>query len=86
MNPMNPQEVENLRKAANVAHVLPDIMPEIDGMTRSTMLTVFNKLSKGELTPSEAMAYWYEMYSYHRLGQRLKATAAQAEQVTDRRP
>lgn len=84
-NPMDPQEVERLRKAANVAHVLPDILPEIDSMTKTTMTKVFTKLSKGELTPSEAMSYWYEMYSYHRLSLRLNATAKEAEQLTDRR-
>lgn len=82
---MNPQEIERLRKAANIASVLPDLSPEIEKMQESTMSQVFGKLSKGELTPEEALSYWYEMYSYHRLSNRLRVVASTAEQVTDRR-
>ena len=85
MDRMNPQNVELLRKAANIASAMDDIMPEIDKMMETTMSQVFMKIGKAELTPEDALSYWYEMYSYHRLANRLRSQAKMAEQVTDRR-
>jgi hypothetical protein len=82
---MTPEEVENLRIAADLQSVLPSITTEIDAMTRSVMNRVYIAIGKGELTPEEAMSYWMEMYSYHRLAGRLNTRAEMANQVVTTR-
>lgn len=83
MDPMNPQDVERLRKAANIASVMEDLAPELEAMEKSTKSKVYMAISKGELTPDQALSYWYEMHSYHRLSERLRLQVVTAQQVTE---
>lgn len=79
---LTPEDVEQLRLSAELQSVLPTITGEIDAMSKSVMNRVYIAISKGELTPEEAMSYWMEMYSYHRLTGRLNGRAKLADQVT----
>lgn len=82
---MTPEQIEQFRIAADLQSVLPSITTEIDAMAKSVMNRVYMAISKGELTPEEAMSYWMEMYSYHRLAGRLNTRADMANQVTETR-
>jgi hypothetical protein len=82
MNKPTDKELADMRSAAKLASSFPEIEHEIDGMSRSTMLSVFADIRNGTLTPDKAMSYWMEMYSYSRLIKRFETKAALATKVT----
>lgn len=82
-NNPTPEELANLRAAADLQNVMPTLDTEISGMMNSTMQAVFGKIRKGELTDEEALSYWMEMYAYSRLNTRLKDRASLANAITE---
>lgn len=83
MNTLTPDEMAQLRIAADLDSVMPTLDEEIGSMRKSTETKVYLAIAKGELTPDEAMAYWMEMYAYKRLETRIHDKASQAASVTE---
>jgi hypothetical protein len=79
------QEIADLRAAASIQHVLPEILSEIEAMEQSTRTQVFGKLRAGTLTPQEALAYWMEVFSYQRLRTKMTSKAELANKITETR-
>lgn len=79
------ERAEKIRDAAFLQSIMPTVTEEIDQMTKTVMFGVFQKISKGILTPQEAMSYWMEVYSYHRLNKRLDSRASFANTAIETR-
>jgi hypothetical protein len=82
MTDPTPAQLAELRQAAKLSSSLPEINVEIDKMIKTLTTSVYQAIRKGELTPTEALAYWMEMYSYERLRTRLEKAALPAQQIT----
>lgn len=85
MEDLTAKQHAELREAAKLASSMPEISHEIDGMSKTTMQSVFADIRNGTLTPDKAMSYWMEMYSYSRLMKRFETKAALAAPITTTR-
>lgn len=73
-----------LRMKARLASSMPEIENEIGAMRRTVMTRAYADIRAATLTPDKAMAYWFEMFSYERLENRLRDSAAGAENLVER--
>lgn len=80
---LTPDEIAELRVAADLDNVMPTLDNEITKMRHSTEAKVYQAIAKGDLTPEDALAYWMEMYAYRRLDTRIKDRAAAARSITE---